>query len=176
VSVPTLAPENQPALRHLQRYVEILFGPDDGEYDPLLAAHIETTLLDLVALVLAATRDAGDIAAMRGLRAARLQAVLVEIKLGFAEPSFSVHHVAARLGLSARYVQDLLHETGRSFSERVLDPSPGEGPRHARECEPARCPSEPDRLCLRLQSNRLFQSLLPPTLRRHAGYRAQIHV
>ena len=39
----------------------------------------------------------------------------------FAEPSFSSAHVAARLGLSERYMQDLLQETGRAFSQRVLE-------------------------------------------------------
>ena len=112
---------NQPALRLLQRYVEILLGPDGIDDDPLLAAHVETTLLDLIALALGAGRDAADMAAMRGLRAARLQAVLTEIKAGFADPAFAAHDVARRLGLSPRYIQDLLQESGASFSERVLE-------------------------------------------------------
>jgi AraC-like DNA-binding protein len=112
---------NQPALRLLQRYVEILLGPDGIDDDPLLAVHIETTLLDLIALALGAGRDAADMAAMRGLRAARLQTVLTEIKAGCADPAFSAHDVARRLGLSPRYIQDLLQESGASFSERVLE-------------------------------------------------------
>ncbi|HLC09024.1 MAG TPA: AraC family transcriptional regulator [Methyloceanibacter sp.] len=112
---------NQPALRHLQRYVQILLGADGTDDDPLLASHIETTLLDLVALALGASRDAADIASMRGLRAARLEVVLTEIKAGFADPAFSAHDVARRLGLSPRYIQDLLQESGASFSERVLE-------------------------------------------------------
>jgi AraC-like DNA-binding protein len=111
---------NQPALRHLQRYVQILLG-SGADDDPLLASHIETTLLDLVALALGASRDAHDIASMRGLRAARLQVVLTEIKGGFADPAFSAHHVARRLDLSPRYIQDLLQESGSSFSDRVLE-------------------------------------------------------
>lgn len=51
----------------------------------------------------------------------RLAAVLAEIKSGFANAKFSVRDVAARLSLSARYIQVLLHETGRSFSERVIE-------------------------------------------------------
>lgn len=82
---------------------------------------MENTLLDLVALCLGAEEEAAEIATMRGLRAARLQGVLAEIRTGFAEPSFSSAHVAARLGLSERYMQDLLQETGRTFSERVLE-------------------------------------------------------
>jgi AraC-like DNA-binding protein len=112
---------NQPALRHLQRYVDILLGPDGTDDDPLLASHIETTLLDLIALALGATRDAADIASMRGLRAARLQMLLTEIKSSFTNPAFSPAEVALRLGLSPRYIQDLLQATGASFSERVLE-------------------------------------------------------
>lgn len=58
---------------------------------------------------------------MRGLRAARLQSILTEIKRGFADPGFSAVTAARRLGLSPRYIQALLHETGRSFSDRVVE-------------------------------------------------------
>ncbi|MGH6735149.1 MAG: AraC family transcriptional regulator [Methyloceanibacter sp.] len=111
----------QPALRHLQRYVEILFGSDEADTDPLLIAHIEATLLDLIALAVGAQRDAAHIATTRGLRAARLAAILAEIKTGFADAAFSVERVAKRVGLSPRYVQVLLHETGETFTERVLE-------------------------------------------------------
>ena len=109
------------AVRYLQRYCELLFMGDDLEGDPLLADHVENTLLDLTTLCLGAEGDTAEIAKLRGLRAARLQAVLAEIRAGFAEPPFSAAHVAAHLGLSERYVQDLLQETGRTFSERVLE-------------------------------------------------------
>lgn len=110
-----------PAVQHLRRYLDIVLEPGASADDPLLANHAETTLLDLVALSLGAGRDAAELARMRGLRAARLQAILAEIKSGFADPAFSVRDVAARLGLTPRYVQDVLHETGTSFSERVLE-------------------------------------------------------
>lgn len=110
-----------PAARLLHRYIGILRGSDGIEDDPLLVDHVSATLLDLVALTLGAGRDAAEVAAKRGLRAARLQAVLAEIKAGFAREGFSVGQVARRLGLSPRYVQDLLGETGATFSERVLE-------------------------------------------------------
>jgi AraC-like DNA-binding protein len=58
---------------------------------------------------------------MRGLRAARLQAIFAAIRLGFSDPAFSVHDVALTLGLTPRHVQNLLSETACSFSERVLE-------------------------------------------------------
>jgi AraC-like DNA-binding protein len=110
-----------PAARLLRRYLDILLGPDGVEDDPLLADHVATTLLDLIGLALGAGRDAAEVATKRGLRAARLQAVLAQINGGFAHEGFSVRHVGRRLGVSPRYVQNLLGETGATFSERVLE-------------------------------------------------------
>ncbi|MBR1144784.1 helix-turn-helix transcriptional regulator [Bradyrhizobium sp. AUGA SZCCT0431] len=111
---------SSPALRHLGRYVEFLMGlKQDG--DPALDRHIETTLVDLVALALGARGDPSEIAVTRGLRAARLHDVLAAIKSGFHDPEFSSQSVAQRLGLSRRYVNDLLAESGSGFAERVLE-------------------------------------------------------
>jgi transcriptional regulator GlxA family with amidase domain len=82
-----------------------------------VAAHIR----DLVALTLGATRDAAEAAKSGGLRAARLQAVLSEIEANFARPEFSTGYLARKLGLSPRYMQELLQEEGASFTERVLE-------------------------------------------------------
>jgi AraC-like DNA-binding protein len=58
---------------------------------------------------------------MRGLRAAKLRVIAAEIAAGCFDPSFSIGDVAARVGLSPRSVQDILHDTGRTFTERVLE-------------------------------------------------------
>jgi AraC-like DNA-binding protein len=110
-----------PAMQHLQRYLDFLLTADAAADDPALAAHVETTLVDLVALALGANRDAAQIAQMRGLRAARLREILAAIQGGFAEPDFAVRGVARKVGVSPRYVNDLLHETGVSLAERVLE-------------------------------------------------------
>ena len=65
--------------------------------------------------------EVAELAGLRGLRAARLQAILAKIADNFANPGISAQGVAQELGLSARYVHDLLQETGISFSERVLE-------------------------------------------------------
>lgn len=111
----------QPAVRHLGRYVESIVDLGDIGRDQALDEHVGTTLLDLVALALGAGRDMAALARMRGLRAARLQDILAGIRAGYADPSFSPAVLATRLALSPRYIQDILHETGMSFSERVLD-------------------------------------------------------
>jgi AraC-like DNA-binding protein len=108
-------------VRHLCRYTAMLLNSADNGQDPALAAHIETTLLDLVGLAFKGRRDAADLARMRGLRAARLQEILCEIRRGFADPAFAPAVVAGKLRCSENYVQKLLHETGGTFSERVLE-------------------------------------------------------
>lgn len=110
----------QPAVRHLARYVEGILELGATDSEPL-QQHVNTTLLDLVALALGTGRDTVAVARGRGLRAARLQAILAGIQAGFAAPAFSPHVLALKLGLSARYIQDILHEAGMSFTERVLE-------------------------------------------------------
>lgn len=112
---------NLPAARYFRRYVRLVLDPDGIEDDPLLTEHVATTLLDLTALCLGAGREAAEIAEMRGMRAARLQLVLGEIREGFAAPGFSTRTVAKKLGISPRRVQGLLQQTGKSFTERVLE-------------------------------------------------------
>jgi AraC-like DNA-binding protein len=86
-----------------------------------LVDHTIRTILDLVVLAAYAGGEAAEIADGRGLRAARLQAILAKVKGGFANPGISAQTVAQDLGLSARYVQDLLQETGIGFAERILE-------------------------------------------------------
>jgi AraC-like DNA-binding protein len=113
-------PADSEALRLLTRYLEIL-QDTSALATPQLQDLAATHVYDLLALALGATYEAGEIANGRGLRAARLQAAVAEIKAHFAEPGFSPGDVASRLGVSPRYVQDVLHDTGVSFTERVME-------------------------------------------------------
>jgi AraC-like DNA-binding protein len=107
------------ALGYLRRYAEFLLGPGDIGDDPALGEHVETTLLDLIVLAIGAQGD--ELARMRGLRAARTLSILEEIKAGILDPKFSSADVARKLGLSPRYVNELLQETSASFAERLLE-------------------------------------------------------
>jgi AraC-like DNA-binding protein len=93
----------------------------DVESEPGLGDLAGDHMLDLLALMLGARGDTAELARMRGLRAARVRAILAEMNAHFTDRSFSQAEVAAKLGLSPRYVQDLLHDTGRSFSERLME-------------------------------------------------------
>jgi AraC-like DNA-binding protein len=119
--VLTRLDETTPAAWHLSRFLEFLLEPGDFRGDAALIAHIEATLLDLLTLALGATGEAADIARMRGLRAARLREVIATIEADFANPGLTAGEVATRLGLSGRYVQNLLSETGLNFTDRVLE-------------------------------------------------------
>lgn len=115
-----LDPQSE-AMRHLRSYADFLRGAGAIDGDPVLAGHIGNSLLDLVALAIGATRDGIELARMRGLRAARLRAVLAEIDAGFCSSGFSLDVISRKLGLSLRYVQNLLQDTGVSFTERVME-------------------------------------------------------
>ena len=108
------------ALRMISGYAGLVFR-EEGFADPRLDAHVSQTILDLVGLAVGAEKDAAELARGRGLRAARLDAVLQAIARGYADPSFSIAVVARRLGLSERYIQDLLQTTGSGFAERVME-------------------------------------------------------
>src|SRR5262245_5417094 len=111
---------DSPALRLLVRYLEIL-QDTSALATPQLQHVVATHVYDLLALAVGATHEAAEIANGRGLRAARVQAILAEIKAHFTEPKFSPAHVAKVIGVSPRYVQDLLHDTDMSFTERVME-------------------------------------------------------
>ncbi|MER9105933.1 AraC family transcriptional regulator [Mesorhizobium sp. M0848] len=111
--------ENE-ALDLLKRYCQLL---ETGRplISPDLIAHATETIVDLIGLVTGAKGEVAELAGLRDLRAARLQAVLVKIADNFAKPGISAQGVAQELGLSARYVHNLLQKSGISFSERVLE-------------------------------------------------------
>lgn len=108
-----------PALHLLDGYLHALAGEEAPP--PALAPVIGGHLLDLVAAVLGPSRDAADTIERRGARAARLRLVLKEIAARFGDPGFNVDALARAAGLSRRYVQGLLEETGKSFTEHVLE-------------------------------------------------------
>jgi AraC-like DNA-binding protein len=109
------------ALRHLWQYAEFLMRPDIDGNNPMIEEQVGTTLIDLLGLSLGASRDATELARMRGLRMVRLWEALTGIKSSFSDPSFSTESLARRMGLSRRYVNDLLYESGTTFADRVME-------------------------------------------------------
>ena len=107
-----------PAVSLLDGYLRTLTSLEE----PLsseLASTIGVHLLDLVAATLGPTAAAANIVTERGVKAARLRAVLAAVAQRFSDPDFDLNNVAGTLGLSRRYVQKLLEGTGKSFTEHL---------------------------------------------------------
>lgn len=119
--IGTVVTPGNEALRLLAHYADGLLGDGDEWADPSVLACAGQNLLDLVVLAFGTNRDNMEIARLRGLRAARLAAVLRIIRNDYADSSLSPDAVAKRVGISTRYLHNLLHETGTSFCERVQE-------------------------------------------------------
>jgi AraC-like DNA-binding protein len=78
-------------------------------------------VIDLIALALGAEGDARELVEQRSVGAVRRAAILRSIEHGMRDPNLSATGVASRLGITPRYLRLLLEETGRSFSEHVLE-------------------------------------------------------
>lgn len=113
-------PVGSEALRLLAGYAELLQRHGTIQ-TPELLQHATHTLLDLIVLTLGAKGDKKENAIAGGLRAARLQAVLAQIAQRFSDVGFSTRDVAAALGISGRYVNDILQDSGINFTDRVLE-------------------------------------------------------
>jgi AraC-like DNA-binding protein len=114
-----MVPHASPAVKLLKQYLppptesELLEVPDLGR---LYATHIQ----DLVALAIGATRDAAHVAKDRGVRAARLRAIKGDIAANLDGGRLTVTALAARHGVTPRYVHKLFESEGVTYSEFVL--------------------------------------------------------
>ena len=75
---------------------------------------------DLIALSIGARQDAIATAEGRGVRAARLRAIKADIARNLGDCGLTVTLVAARHGVTPRYIHKLLESEGVTFSEFVL--------------------------------------------------------
>jgi AraC-like DNA-binding protein len=109
-----VAPQTE-ALRLLNTYVGIL--RKDGEPKcPEVAHAVSLHIADLVALAVRTTRDASELAAGRGLLAARIASVKAWMLDRIADPNLCISSVAAVHRISPRYVQLMFEREGTSFS------------------------------------------------------------
>jgi AraC-like DNA-binding protein len=114
-------PHDTPALVLLKRYLALLDDEEAALADPSLQHSAVTHVYDLLAKTLGATRDAAAIADGRGVRAARMKMIKDDIARHLTEARLSVHTVAARHKVSARYIQRLFDECGSTFTEYVME-------------------------------------------------------
>jgi AraC-like DNA-binding protein len=104
----------------LLNYVRLLQArkePHSDAFGLLAATHIR----DLMAAMIGAPAD--DVASVcerGGVREARLRAIKADIGNHFCQPALSIERVAARHGISPRYIRKLLQEEQTTFSDYVL--------------------------------------------------------
>jgi AraC-like DNA-binding protein len=89
--------------------------------DPGLGQAFATHLQDLMALAIGATRDGEEVARGRGLRAARLAAIKLDIGRSFDRNDLSIGALALRHAVTARYIQKLFESDGTTFTEYVIE-------------------------------------------------------
>jgi AraC-like DNA-binding protein len=116
----SVIPPNTEPLRVLAGYADLLLQdsqPMQGaaELRRLAVNHVH----DLVALTIGATRDAAEIAAGRGLRAARRSAIKTDIAQNLAG-DVTAAALSARHRLSERYIRKLFESESTSLSRFVL--------------------------------------------------------
>jgi AraC-like DNA-binding protein len=107
------------AVRLLVSYAGI-FKDEHALTTPELRSVVATHLHDLAALAIGATRDAAAIATHRGVRAARLRAIKADILDNLGNKDLSIDALAARHGVTPRYVSMLFESEPLTFSEFVL--------------------------------------------------------
>jgi hypothetical protein len=115
----TVAQDNG-ALRLLSGYAEVMKDTNalvTPELRRIVAAHF----YDLAALIIGASADVAHMAQGSGVRAARLRAIQNDIRNNLTQGGLSVNDIAARHGLSPRYVQMLFEAQGSTFSGFVLE-------------------------------------------------------
>lgn len=108
-------PRDIEALSLLRAYVSNL---PERIANPQLGRLSATHIYDLISLAIGATDEGREIASQRGVRAARFESIKADI---LQNTTLSLDQVAARQGVSPRYVQILFEEAGTTFSEFVLE-------------------------------------------------------
>jgi AraC-like DNA-binding protein len=111
---------NSPALRLLTGYLTAL-GAGPAPADPVLADAVVGHLIELIGLSLGRAPHDPTPAAGGAVRVARLAALKADIARHLGDPELSVAAVAARHGISPRYVHKLFEGDGRTYSQVVLE-------------------------------------------------------
>jgi AraC-like DNA-binding protein len=114
-----LVPAGTAALQLLTRYLgSVLAGPlPCGQLTGAVVAHL-TELIELSLL----TPGAGSLPARdHGVRAARLTAIKADIGRHLTDGSLSVAALAARHGITPRYLHKLFEDDAMTYSQYVLD-------------------------------------------------------
>jgi AraC-like DNA-binding protein len=139
--------------------------PDAPETRHLVVEHVH----DLVMLMLGATSTAKG----SGVRAARLQAIKDDIAANVGRRDLALGGIAARLGVSTRYVSMLFKDEGTTFTEFVLEARLRRAHRLLNNPRKINQPIKCHRARVRIRGFVVFQPVLSPALWHHADRSAQ---
>jgi AraC-like DNA-binding protein len=112
-------PGSSAALTLLIRYLDVVRAGEELT-NPALGQSVSDHIIDLAALALGTSGDYAEMARQRGAKAARLAAIRSDILRTLGRSDLSTDLIAARHGISTRYVRKLFEEDGSSFSAFVL--------------------------------------------------------
>jgi AraC-like DNA-binding protein len=112
-------PRDTGVLRLLRKYLEVV-ADDEALAAPASQRIIVNHFYDLAALAVGATSDRGTPAENPSVRAARLAAIKVDIVANLDDGNLNVGTVAARNGITVRYLHKLFESEGVTYSEFVL--------------------------------------------------------
>jgi AraC-like DNA-binding protein len=115
----SVMPHTVEALRLLTGYVQLLIKDTALAGTPELHRLAVNHVHDLLALAVGATHDANQVAARRGLRAARMHAIKADIEQNL-RGDVTVAALSARHRLSPRYIRKLFEGENTSLSRFVL--------------------------------------------------------
>jgi AraC-like DNA-binding protein len=114
---PRLVPGRTEAIGLLTRYLRSLVG-SPAPSSPQLADAVVTHLTELIALSL----GSGPLLAHdQSVRAARMQAIKADIERHLTDSRLSAGAVAARHGITTRYLHKLFEQERQTYSRFVLD-------------------------------------------------------
>ena len=115
-----LLPPNEPALRLMICYLSALDHAGDIA-DPEVRRLAGIHLIDLMAAAIGMRASAIDMIEDRGVKAARIATVLDIIAADHGAFDLDANEAARRLAVSVRHIHRLLEETGKSFSEHLME-------------------------------------------------------
>jgi hypothetical protein len=109
---------NDPSILILQSYLGHLLNDADG-LAPQMTELADRQIRELLANIINPASELASSAGYGGIKAARLSAVQAEVRRRIADPALNLAVIGNRLGISERYVQQLLEGAGFSFGLRA---------------------------------------------------------
>jgi AraC-like DNA-binding protein len=115
-----MVPAGSEAIKLLVTYARAIADEQQSVDTPELQRLVATHIHDLIALAAGASRDARAIAEGRGIRAARLRAIMSDIAANLDDCDLTVAAVAQRQRVTPRYLHKLFESEELTFSNFVL--------------------------------------------------------